>query len=1615
MRSMLANTGSALLVITGLALGWHALVGGDPTPAKPIDADYPTTIPAKNPATLQLQADDRTVHGWISGTASHAGKTVRIALGKETAGAKVGDDNTFSWPYEFKQPVTIEFSLGDLKASLALAPPPAKAQPSAYFVVDRTAYRPGQTLQFAAFLRSEDERGEFAPVTNAEVEVQIVSREKGHIAGRRTLRSDDAGRIAGSYTFTVADTLDEYDVRISDYAGSANVLLAEYRKSKVRLKIAGTPTDGTMKLKFEALDFLDKPVAFTGGSYTAQVVRKTLAPPAALKAEEFVRHERRAIPRLEFDDISEDDLLVHEVESANGLFFSQGGRDIVAELAGDVKPDGEGTIELKPEWTKGGYELVVEGVVTDLNGREQKATETIALAAKVEPAKPALELKLKRTRFQPNEAIEVRAAGSLFEKQTLPGATLLVMKLAYQTPSSAFFGKPQFGEQASGKLPAYGKPETPREEHKLEIVRRTLVTAVPFAADAAKVALAEPGAYLLVAVVPNADGTSTRAERAVLVKRIEDRNPFTIKLDKLEFDRGERLTGTIRSRYADARALLTLRDSRGIRFAKPIQFRNGLHAINEDLPGDLRYGCTLDVAYPEDATTTRIAHAAARIVPTDRLLKVAVTAPDQVAPGSTVKLDLQVDRKEPVDLIVSVYDRSLLAIKPDARPDIRSFYHADERAANRLDRELLRKRLGGVRLNTLIEKAKAIVADPKTPKERRVAMELMLRNYEIEKAFFSSDIVTLLRLAGIDVYFSPRANDNDWQFSFTDYIARKADSNPTLIDVAFATFAYSQERLAFQFFGTTLHVQEYTSMNLGTDYPLQWHPVLGWDDGLGYLNRYRFRPMLSRRGSQFGFAGFGGFGGGGFGGGGFGGGILGGGAANNLGAGGGLAGFGGGNLGNLGGNIGREFLAPLDFAPAIAASPDGGDDLQQLPDLAAGVAIRRNFADTAYWNATLRTDDAGRATVSFKLPDTLTSWQVVVTAVSKKLHVGGATTAIRTFQPIMVWPMLPRTFTEGDAVRVFASVHNRTEKEQSIRVRLKADNGAIRGPAEQTVTVGPKSNAPVHWAFAPKAPGEANLLMTATCDAGADASLKSIPVTRCAAEQIVAYSGFVKDRMTLDLPALEGNGQLEFTFAPSLVADLSDTLGYLVEYPYGCVEQTMSRFLPAIKVSQILKQSGIRDPELEKKLPGVAAAGIKRLIELQNEDGGWSWFGVSNSGSLMTAYAMYGLWQAKLAGFNVDKDVLRKGRERLYRFSSEERGVTERAYCLWVHSIEWKLTDNEWKWIQERATNGTFSHIGLAFALEMAVRGEKPELAKDIADALRKAATVENGLCHWTTAGFERWTDDRFEVTAAALKALVAFDPADPLVEKTLAYFAATKRGNRWNSTKDTAMILFAMCDYLAKTRRIDSKGDSLKLTVNGHEYDVRFDGALVQKLVVPTERLKAGANEVRMKTERTGAMYRAVFRRWKSGRDLEPEAIGLSVRRKFSLVDAKGTIQRELKSGDAVTKGSFVFVEVETVPREVAEFRYLLVESPKPAGCEVIHQDDKRFETLTPKTFDRREDRDAKVCYFLESPEKFETVRSVLLAELAGEFVVAPASAELMYEPLVRGHSGAFVLRVTD
>ena len=244
-------------------------IANAPGTLHPLFAD---TVPATNRADLNLFVDERKVLGWISGKQDRSGEVVKVAFANRFETVVVQQDNTFTWTHRVKEPTDVTFTIGDKKRTTRIAPA-SPSEPSVFFVVDRTAYRPGQTLHFAGFLRRPGRNGEFSPLVAEEVEVRLISRAKKTTATKLKLKSDDFGRIAGDYAFSPADALDTYDLSIPGYKGSAELKLAEFRKAKVKLKIEGKLDGQNLKLTFRALDFLDKPVPGSNVHYKLQIVK----------------------------------------------------------------------------------------------------------------------------------------------------------------------------------------------------------------------------------------------------------------------------------------------------------------------------------------------------------------------------------------------------------------------------------------------------------------------------------------------------------------------------------------------------------------------------------------------------------------------------------------------------------------------------------------------------------------------------------------------------------------------------------------------------------------------------------------------------------------------------------------------------------------------------------------------------------------------------------------------------------------------------------------------------------------------------------------------------------------------------------------------------------------------------------------------------------------------------------------------------------------------------------------------------------------------------------------------------------------------------------------------
>ena len=81
-----------------------------------------------------------------------------------------------------------------------------------------------------------------------------------------------------------------------------------------------------------------------------------------------------------------------------------------------------------------------------------------------------------------------------------------------------------------------------------------------------------------------------------------------------------------------------------------------------------------------------------------------------------------------------------------------------------------------------------------------------------------------------------------------------------------------------------------------------------------------------------------------------------------------------------------------------------------------------------------------------------------------------------------------------------------------------------------------------------------------------------------------AITGQTQAQITVTLPELRkvGSSSLVVTLNPSLAGVMLDALPYLADYPYGCVEQTMSRFLPSVLAARSLQNAGYTLADLQK-------------------------------------------------------------------------------------------------------------------------------------------------------------------------------------------------------------------------------------------------------------------------------------------------------------------------------------------------------------------------------------------------------------------------------------------------
>jgi hypothetical protein len=682
--------------------------------------------------------------------------------------------------------------------------------------------------------------------------------------------------------------------------------------------------------------------------------------------------------------------------------------------------------------------------------------------------------------------------------------------------------------------------------------------------------------------------------------------------------------------------------------------------------------------------------------------------------------------------------------------------------------------------------------------------------------------------------------------------------------------------------------------------------------------------------------------------------------------------------------------------------------------------IRKAFPDTAYWNPNVHTGVDGHARVQFDFPDALTTWRTTVRAITDDSKAGGAVTRVLVRKNLIVRLAAPRFFRQGDETVLRVIAHNYLETAKEVTFALDVSGVDVIGGQSQKITIQPKAEGFVEWRVKARSIGNAVFTAKALTNEESDALEQTLPVLPYGVKQRsasagVVFSGTAQNQWSYRYP--DGTDPsahlLTITVAPSVAGTVFSALDYLTSYPWGCTEQTMSSFLPDLVVARAIDQLHLKSPIDRKELNKMVNAGIERLNNFQHDDGGWGWWPDDPSRVFMTAYVVSGLGEAKAAGFGVEDQRLNNGRKWLISTLAAHPNMTPdlRAYAVYALATTGGAPrdglDKAWS-SRDKLSDEGLALVGLA--LDAAHDGR----ALDAARSLEKKAKLSNIDAHWEgnyDGLLEYWDDTAPETTAFALKLLIRQDRGSGLMPKAAQWLAAHRSGDYWYSTKQTAMVIEGLTDYIALSGELSNTSD-VEVLVNGTSLGKRHFGpgegfAPPWRISVPSATI-ANSGQIAIRKNGNGLTYWSAETAWYSQdrRLYQQGKLALNVTRDFYLLSKKQDKPNDPITYDLVPLNGPVHIGDILAVRlalDGTDWKYLLAEDPIPAGTEFLPETGLYKLNNKPDWwgdwFTREEFHDDRAGFFNTEFSRRHEYVYLLKVVNAGKFAISPAQAGPMYQ----------------
>jgi uncharacterized protein YfaS (alpha-2-macroglobulin family) len=634
-------------------------------------------------------------------------------------------------------------------------------------------------------------------------------------------------------------------------------------------------------------------------------------------------------------------------------------------------------------------------------------------------------------------------------------------------------------------------------------------------------------------------------------------------------------------------------------------------------------------------------------------------------------------------------------------------------------------------------------------------------------------------------------------------------------------------------------------------------------------------------------------------------------------------------------------------------------------------------------------DKRDTKTHTFIMPQYIGSVKTMVVAGYEGAY-GKAEKTSPVRKPLMVLATLPRVLGPEEIVKLPVTLFTQEKSIRNVKVDVKITGSVtITGSASQSVTMNANGDMTIDFDLAVKGEvGVAKVEVTATSGnfKGTDVieievRNPNLPVTRIT-EALLDVGKTWDGAITPFGIAGTNSGILEVSSIPPV--NMGSRLRYLLQYPYGCIEQTTSSVFPQLYVDQVKVLTGEEKTSIQRNI----TAGIERLKSFVTRDGGFAyWPGGENSDSWGTSYGGHFLVEAEAKGYFVPTDMMKRWKKYQKNKALEWRRSNEyynsdlmQAYRLYTLALSGSPELGAMNRLREMGNLPSTAAWMLASAYSKAGQSEA---------AKKLVANLSAVVKPYRELGYTYGSDLRDK--ALILETLSLLGDRTKGFEILKEISASLSNQNTWMSTQEVAYCLKAVATFAGSEKRGDLK---FSYTLNGKNVTTSTELPIAQ-IAVPIDGVKKGS--VKVVNNGTGILYARLMLEGTPARGAEEDTesnLNLSIVYKDK--DGKVVDPTKLQQGQ-----EFVAEVTVTHPGVRSGYENMALAQVFPSGWEINNlRLDGTEEVLASGTFTYQDIRDDRVYTYFDLRRNEKKVFKIsLTASYAGAFYLPAISCEAMYD----------------